>query len=255
MHSPQRERYDQQGYVILPAFFDTSVITQFQQLVLPIYQQWIAQTQHYDFFADLVNMHSLTLPEYFQSSPAQRLQLFNLLASPALVDVMTELFGEGLYFHNTQLFFNPRDLLKQNYWHRDLQYSDIPDEQQQALHHQLVNLHVRIPLLDETGLELIPHSHTQWDTPLEFSVRFAKDGHTQHDELPDSQLISLKQGDVLIFNAQMIHRGRYEFNAERLALDLCIGQRHAQMDAFMDGRVQPTVEELAHIQCPQWFCP
>lgn len=227
-----RQHYEQNGYLILPQLLDANIIEQLRQLVIPIYQQWIKQNQHYDWFNQLVNMHSLTAPEYFLHTPEQRMQLFNLLTLPALVDVMTNVFGEGLYFHNTQLFFNPRDPLKHNYWHRDLQYSDVPDTQQQAIHEELTSLHVRIPLLDETGLELIPHSHKAWDTPLEHAVRFAKDGHAQHDDLPKSQLISLKQGDVLIFNAQMIHRGRYDFNTERFALDICIGKRHALLSRF-----------------------
>lgn len=112
---------------------------------------------------------------------------------------------------------------------------------------------MRIPLLDETGLELIPHSHQNWDNPLEHNVRFALNGHQQHEDLPHSQLMHLHAGDVLLFNAQMIHRGRYDFNDERLALDICIGRPHPLLQGSADASVQPSLAELAGIGYPAWY--
>lgn len=249
----QASSYNQQGYLVFRQLLSPQHIQQLQQLVQPIYRQWITESCQQPGFEQMVNMHSLTLPHYFQQQPEQRIALFNALATSVLVNALTTLFGNDLYFHNTQLFFNPRAADKQNYWHRDLQYSPIPDSQQAAIHQQLCNLHVRIPLLDETGIELIPHSHQQWDNPLERDIRFALNGHQQHDDLPDSALIRLQTGDVLLFNAQMIHRGRYDFNRERLALDICIGSSHPLLQGFADAQVQPTLAELAGIEHPAWF--
>lgn len=248
-----RQYYQDNGYVILPQLLDSLHIAHLRQCIAPIYAQWLAQSQHNQGFDQLVNMHSLTQPHYFMQHSAKRLAFFQQLSCTVLVDALNSLFDETLYFHNTQLFFNPTDPQRQNYWHRDLQYSPIPDAQQQQVHTELTSLHVRIPLLDETGIELIPQSHQHWDSALEHQVRFAKVGHQQHDDLPHSQLINLKQGDVLIFNAQMIHRGRYDFNRERLALDLCIGTPHPLIEGFRDTTVQPTVDELAQIENKGWF--
>lgn len=249
----QQSKYQQQGYLVFRQLLSPQQISQLKQLVQPVYQQWIAESQHQPGFAQLVNMHSLTLPHYFQQQPAQRLALFNALATDRLVHALAALFGDDLYFHNTQLFFNPRAADKQNYWHRDLQYSPVPEAQQVTIHPDLSSLHVRIPLLDETGLELIPHSHQHWDSPLEHEVRFARNGRQQHDDLPHSQLISLKAGDVLLFNAQMIHRGRYDFNDRRLALDICMGRPHPLLQGFADPQVQPAQAELARITHPRWY--
>jgi len=38
--------------------------------------------------------------------------------------------------------------------------------------------------------------------------------------LPDEHYIGLDVGDLLVFNAQMIHRGHYSNTTERKALDL-----------------------------------
>lgn len=248
----KKQDYDQQGYLVLKQVFDPSAIEALKAQIVPIYQQWQQHNQHETSYAQQVNMHSLSHPAYF-AQPEARLGFFQQLAHPQLVGLLKTLFCSTLYFHNTQLFFNPADPSKTNYWHRDLQYSTLGDDVQQQIHHELLSLHVRIALLDEIGIELIPHSHQQWDSPLEQAVRFARDGHQQHDELPHSQLIELKAGDVLVFNAQMIHRGRYDFNRERLALDLCIGTPHAAIREFMDIRVQPTADELAQIEHNDWF--
>ncbi len=248
-----KQFYQQNGYVLLPQLLDNKNIAQLRHSVMSVYKQWHTNNQHTPGFDQLVNMHSLTYPQYFKSHPELRLQFFDLLASAKLVNILKAYFGEAIYFHNTQLFFNPVDKTRNNYWHRDLQYSPISDEQQQQLHLQLTSLHVRIPLIDETGIELIPHSHIQWDSELERNVRFALHGHQQHDHLPHSQLMTLKQGDVLIFNAQMIHRGRYDFNHERLALDICIGKPHPLIQGSMETRVQPTADELAQLENSEWF--
>lgn len=245
--------YQRHGFQILPQLLNHAEIEQLRGFILPIYQQWVAQNQHLAGFDQLVNMHSLTHPQYFVGQPEQRATFFNQLANPKLVKSLQDIFGQDLYFHNTQLFFNPRNTQKTNYWHRDLQYSSVPDAMQQHMHHQLTNLHVRIPLVDEIGMELIAHSHHQWDTELEKKVRFALDGHQQHHDLPNSQLIELKHGDVLVFNAQMIHRGRYDFNAERLALDICIAKPHHLLNDFIDATIQPTLEELGQIAHADWY--
>lgn len=245
--------YVQHGYFVLPQLFTAKEIQQLNDLVLNVYQQWIEQHFQDIDFAQQINMHSLTHPQYFKQQPELRIKFFNLIARPALVSKIQAVFGDKLYFHNTQLFFNPRDSQKPNYWHRDLQYSAIPDHVQQQFHTDLLSLHVRIALIDETGIELIPQSHLCWDTPLERQVRFGMDGHQQHEDLPNSQLITLKQGDVVVFNAQMIHRGRYDFNTQRLALDLCIGKPHALIQNFMDVQVQPYRDELAQLKHGEWY--
>ena len=249
----EQQFYQQHGYVLLPQLLSSQNIAGLNQSVMSIYSQWCSKNNHYTGFDQLVNMHSLTLPEYFAQQPESRVTFFQQLSCSVLVERLQLIFGSKLYFHNSQLFFNPVDVARKNYWHRDMQYSHIHEEHQQQVHHQLTSLHVRIPLIDETGIELIPHSHRQWDSVHERNVRFALNGHQQHDDLPASQLIHLKQGDVLVFNAQMIHRGRYDFNAARLALDICMGTAHPLIDGFRDRTVQPTAQELTQIENRQWF--
>jgi ectoine hydroxylase-related dioxygenase (phytanoyl-CoA dioxygenase family) len=201
----------------------------------------------------LVNMHSLTDAEYFDDDSDKRVMLFKAIAPTKLVELLDELFETEIHFHNTQLFFNPYDREQEPYWHRDLQFSSIPDEELKAKLHEMLSLHVRIPLVKEMGLGIVPGTHKRWDTALEHQVRLELNGHKNCEDLPDAVLVDLQPGDVMIFNAQMIHRGHYTENESRKALDLCVGARHELIDGFLDPNVLPTEEELAQLQHDVWY--
>ncbi|MBT1449484.1 phytanoyl-CoA dioxygenase family protein [Glaciecola sp. XM2] len=249
----QLAHYMQHGYVVFRQLMSANEIAAIDKHVERIYSDWYQQNEADIFTYKMVNMHSLTLPEYFEECVSQRVTFFDLLAGDKLVRVLDTLFGEGLYFHNTQLFFNPTNPERLPYWHRDMQYSDLDDAQLAAEQNNMLSLHVRIPLTDETGVELIGGSHKRWDTELERNVRLQLNGHTDNEPLPNSKLISLATGDVLIFNAQMIHRGNYSQNASRKALDLCIGKYHRLTAGALDKRVLPSEEEMLKLKHRSWF--
>ena len=117
----------------------------------------------------------------------------------------------------------------------------------------MLSLHVRIPLVEEKGVEVVTGTHKRWDTEQERNVRLELNGHTNNESLPNSELLDLAVGDVLIFNAQMIHRGNYALNQTRKAFDLCVGKYHHLASSFLDEGVLPTKAELPHIKHNQWY--
>ena len=246
------DQYNNTGHIVIPNVFTKEQIAELKNRVHGIHQQWLSGFKQKYQENLLVNMHSLTLPEYFNTNEG-RIDFFNAFTTSNIVSQLRNIFQEDLYFHNSQLFFNPYRKKGQPYWHRDMQYSPISEEEQQAEHHNMLSLHVRIPLVKETGVELIPDSHLRWDTELEHQVRFEREGHQNHETLPGSKLILLEVGDVLIFNSQMIHRGHYEINPERFALDLCIGKPHPFALKFCNPEVLPTSEDMVQLQNPEWF--
>ena len=245
--------YDQNGYVVLRDFLSTKELLRLNELVDDIHQRWL--TKNATAFREhrLVNMHSLTHAEYFEDEPANRLRMFQAIAPTKLVELLDELFETEIHFHNTQLFFNPHDPEQLPYWHRDLQFSPIDDDVQKAQQAEMLNLHVRIPLVKEMGLEVIPGTHKRWDTALERQVRLELEGHLHSEALPGSVLVDLAPGDVMIFNAQMIHRGRYTESESRKALDLCVGSAHELVDSSLDPSVLPTKDELEELQSDVWY--
>lgn len=249
----QVDEYNKHGYAIFRDFFYEEEISALASHVDRIYQQWISENELEIFNNKLVNMYSLTSSEYFQAAPELRIEFFKLIASVKLTKTLESMFGSDIYFHNTQLFFNPTNQDQLPYWHRDLQYSAVEDSVQRNEQSKMLNLHVRIPLLAEKGLEVIRGSHKRWDTELEKNVRFELNNHKNSEALPDSELIDLAPGDIVIFNAQMIHRGNYALNPARKAFDLCVGKYHPLSSAFLDGRVLPSEEELKSIENKQWY--
>ena len=134
-----------------------------------------------------------------------------------------------------------------------MQYSPLSDDIQKAEQNNMVSLHIRIPLVKEKGVEIIPGTHKRWDTELERNVRFELNGHNNNEQLPNAKLIELDVGDILIFSSQMIHRGNYQLNDSRKALDLCVGKYHHLTFGFLDKQVLPTKEEMELIKNNQWY--
>ncbi|RVU85961.1 phytanoyl-CoA dioxygenase [Leucothrix sargassi] len=247
------EHYDAHGYAVLRKLLSDEELSLLSGPVERIYQAWRIENEANIFDHRLVNMHSLTRPEYFKETPEQRVAFFQAITSKTLTKAIEELFGTEIHFHNTQLFFNPTNTERQPYWHRDLQYSPIEDAVQRDEQAKMLSLHVRIPLTDEQGIEVVKGTHKRWDTALERNVRLELNGHNNNESLPNSELIALACGDVLVFNAQMIHRGNYALNSERKALDLCIGRYHPLAATYLDPLVLPTTEELEQIENKHWY--
>ena len=247
------DQFEKRGYAVLRGFFSDEEVSRLDSHVDRIYQKWRSENEARIFEHKLVNMHSLTSAEYFLEAPDRRKDFFELIASPKLTETVKAIFGPNIYFHNTQLFFNPSNRERLPYWHRDMQYSPIEDSVQSGEQRKMLSLHIRVPLIAEAGVEVVTGTHRRWDTELEKKVRFELDGHSNSEPLPNSELIKLARGDVLIFDAQMIHRGNYELNPERKALDLCVGRYHPLVSRFLDPRVLPTDEEMDSIANNQWY--
>lgn len=247
------DQYDECGYAILRGFFSDIDIVSIERHVDRIYKKWMSENKAEIFNNKLVNMHSLTSSEYFEGLREERIKYFEVIAPVKLTQVLENMFGSGIHFHNTQLFFNPSNNARLPYWHRDMQYSPIEDAVQRDEQHKMLSLHVRIPLLEEKGVEVVIGSHNRWDTELERDVRLELNGHKNSEPLPNAVLTHLVPGDVLIFNAQMIHRGNYELNPMRKALDLCVGKDHPMTSAFLDERVLPKEGEINSIANNQWY--
>ncbi|MEW6984504.1 phytanoyl-CoA dioxygenase family protein [Colwelliaceae bacterium 6471] len=248
-----RKQYDENGYILVRNFFTLDEVLALTYHVDSVYQPWVEQNRTTIIAERLVNMHSLTHKRYFKNNLGQRVKFFETLTPLKLTEFVQRIFGDDIYFHNTQLFFSPSNKKRHPYWHRDLQYSVLPDEEQKREQQHMLTLHIRIPLIKEQGIELIPGSHKTWDTDLQHNVRFEKQGHSSEETLANSTSIGLDVGDILLFNAQMLHRGIYKNHSSRKALDLCIGNYHPLTAPFLDKDILPNNGELNNIKNNSWY--
>ena len=112
-------------------------------------------------------------------------------------------------------------------------------------------LHLRVPLFDEPGMEIIPGTHKRWDNEEEYNVRQEENGKVSNDSISGGIQIALAAGDLLVFSADMIHRGLY--GLDRLALDILIFDSAADYVDYVDDDCLPTQSMLNNIADPRLF--
>lgn len=207
--------YTSKGFVRLKSFFAEPELRQLHEVLQRFHKRWQASNAEF-YAARAINSAYLTDREHLDDN--DRRVLFSFIGERRVEQILTAIFAKPLAFMNTQLFFNPVNAKQANYWHRDIQYSgDAESVQREEL--TLINVvHLRLAIMPEPGLELVPGSHARWDTDIEYAVRMKKKNKKVSDDLPNTECVALKRGDLLIFSANMLHRGLY--GADRLAFDM-----------------------------------
>jgi len=239
--------YQEQGYFVERNFFDQHEIHDLRTILLAFHQSW--KHANAEFYAEkAINSAYITGTEHLDT--CKRTQLFSFIASSKLMNTVTSTMKRRPTFMNTQLFFNPANPAQKNYWHRDPQYHLSIEQQKEALRGPEV-IHFRIPLTDEPGLELVPCSHRLWDTTEELDVRLENKGRKNHESLSTGKSIKLQAGDLLVFSANMIHRGLY--GLDRLSLDILFSDPEPSLVKFIRDDCLPSQEIMAILDNPDAF--
>jgi ectoine hydroxylase-related dioxygenase (phytanoyl-CoA dioxygenase family) len=242
-----KEIYQEKGYVLIRNFLSDKEVLELRTILNEFHHLW--QQKNSSFYAETaVNSAYLTSGEFLNAE--QRNRLFDFTASNKVMNLVNELIPKEACFLNTQLFFNPVNDEQNNYWHRDPQYH-LSIEQQQAALTLFDVIHFRLPVMDEPGIELIPGTHKRWDTTEELGVRLEQNGHKNNQSLSQGETIKLFAGDLLIFSANMIHRGLY--GLERLAFDILFCPPEASVIKFVSDDCLPSENILKNIENPNAF--
>jgi ectoine hydroxylase-related dioxygenase (phytanoyl-CoA dioxygenase family) len=234
--------YEENGYLVLEGFFKESELEKLRQVVTAFHQSW--KRENAPFYSEkAINSAYLTGKKHLKDS--ERESLFKFIGSAKLMNVVASVMGGRPAFMNTQLFFDPVNKAQRNYWHRDPQYHLPIEEQKEALLGPNV-VHFRIPLFDEPGLELIPGTHKRWDSNEELDVRLEQDGCKNHDDLSSGVSVKLKACDLLVFSANMIHRGIYGMG--RLSLDVLFCDPAPELMKHVDDSCLPDAEMINKLE-------
>lgn len=240
--------YEEQGYLYLEDFFSNAEIEEIENILNKFHEKWLEDNAAY-YDKGLLNSHSLTSGNYLNQE--EKTALFQFITQDKLQAVLKTVFPKTPIFLNTQLFFDPKNSNQKNYWHRDIQYTGMSvEEQKETIRNQNV-VHFRIPMKKESGIELIPKTHREWDLPEEFEVRNSLNGAVPSDNLKRGKVIGLNRGDVLIFSANMIHRGIY--GQGRFSLDVLFCDNIPQMRNFIDPNNYPPKEILENLDNTELF--
>lgn len=239
-----------QGFHRIERFLSGTSLEEFESVLVKFHRAWLEEND--DYFKDgATNSSNLTSGEFLTSS--ERLQILKYVGSQKVVEAARSFLGPEIRYLNTQIFFNPLNSRQENYWHRDIQYTGQPlEEQRQTIEEKKSKvLHVRLALQDEPGIELIPGSHFRWDEGDELDVRLQQNGRLEYEDLPGSEKIALKRGDLLLFDANIIHRGLYGMN--RLAFDILFFTPDKNIQKLVTKDTLPKVNELKFLDYPEVF--
>ena len=232
--------YQQQGFLHLPGFYRPHELVVLEAVLLKHHKAWLLQHQA-TYQNGLINSHSLSADPAL--SEEDKTVLFQTIAAPALLAQLASIFPQAPRFLNTQLFFDPYHSDQRNYWHRDVQYTGLNEAAQRNVILQQNVVHCRIAMRPELGIELIAGSHQRWDSDQEYAVRMGKPPYRPHDDLPHTTHVPLQTGDVLLFSANMLHRGVYGQN--RLAFDTIYCDDHLDLLAHRSDHTLPNAAQLA----------
>lgn len=236
--------YENNGFIVLKNLFQPREFAELRECLDAFHLHWIDDNKAF-YQQHAINSHSLTGLDYL--APEQKNTLFSFIAQDKLIEPLTEVIGTTPAFVGTQLFFDPVNPNKRNYWHRDIQYdNDLAG--QKAILGGPEMLHCRIALEDENGIELVPGSHLNWDTEEELSVRTESNGKHNFDDLSSGMPIPLDAGDVLIFSAVMIHRGLY--GKERFAFDILYCEPVPELLRFTQPDGLPKATDISKFSNP-----
>lgn len=239
--------YQTDGFTLVPGFMKAPELSSLLSVTKRFHERWLSENETF-YRTKAVNSAYLTQPGYL--SEDDRTTLFQIIGSCKLKRVASEVFSKSPIFMNTQLFFNPNNPNQKNYWHRDPQYHLTVEQQELALSGPDV-VHFRLALKDELGIELIPGSHKNWDTKEQLDVRLAANGKAVYDDLKEGVRLPLRAGDLLVFSANMIHRGLY--GLDRFALDILLCENEPSLQAFINQDGYPERATRAQLSWPEVF--
>ena len=234
--------YSENGYLLVRNFLNNEEVAELRTILTEFHRLWQKDNTTY-YQQQAVNSAYLTNRDYLNDR--QRQVLFNFIGSDKVMSIVTKLIPQQPCFLNTQLFFNPVNVQQKNYWHRDPQYH-LSIEQQKAAIASFDVIHFRLPVLDEPGIELIPGTHKRWDSPEELNVRLEQEGGKNYQPLSQAKTIKLSAGDLLIFSANMIHRGLY--GMDRLAFDMLFCPPEPSVIKFVSEDCLPSESTLALLE-------
>ena len=239
--------YKKEGYFVIRNFFNEFEISSLKEVILKFHESW--KNENKEFYEEIAfNSSLITGSEHLKH--AHRIKLFNFISSNKVMSLVDHVIPATPAFMNTQLFFNPINPQLKDFWHRDCQYDHDIEIQKQVITQTQV-LHLRVPLFDEPGMELVPGTHLRWDNEEEFNVRQEIKGKFSNDNLSTGKTIKLDAGDVLVFSADMIHRGIYGMN--RLALDILVFDTAGDFADYVDDDCLPDNLMLDEIINPRLF--
>lgn len=107
-------------------------------------------------------------------------------------------------------------------WHRDDISADAePEEEMERLGKPGWHAQWNLALYPDSSLIVVPGSHRRARTDIE------RNADPYQKEMPGMKVVELKEGEVVFYDNNILHRGVYDPEKERMTLHGSIGSRRA----------------------------
>ncbi|KAF2425796.1 hypothetical protein EJ08DRAFT_651952 [Tothia fuscella] len=109
-------------------------------------------------------------------------------------------------------------------WHRDdIAPTATKEEELERLNKPAWHAQWKLALYDDRSLVIIPRSHKRARTQGERDA-------DPYAEIPGQKVVSLRAGDIVFYNNNILHRGVYSKSVERMALHGSMGVARGSSD-------------------------
>ncbi|KAK4973255.1 hypothetical protein LTR66_011215 [Elasticomyces elasticus] len=140
--------------------------------------------------------------------------------APHIIDAVTEILAcqkDALVMELYNLLVRPDEDFALR-WHRDdIGPAVSPREEEELLQRPILHAQWNLALYDDASLIAVPGSHKRARTAAE------RDAHPFEDDMPGQQAIKMEAGDVVFYNNNVLHRGVYSSDVERMTLHGSMG--------------------------------
>ena len=132
---------------------------------------------------------------------------------PKVLELVEELLGPDLIVNNASILASNPGVSYKLGWHRDI--IQIPEEEIEDRLFSKYRFHnsvqINLPLVQEDSLEIVPGSHNRPNTDAENEVFGGTKHYAPKDAImPGAMKVSLKAGQAVFYNNNLIHRGYTE---------------------------------------------
>ncbi len=215
LNKPLQRQLKEEGYIILPEVLIGEQLDRLRTACDYVLEQYTDENDRNHPGKDFGRMIHLNDPKWHQSNREHLLVLLEMIADPRFLGPVEQIFSKPSLFYTTQYFVNLRYGSHDGDWHRDCQFLTANEEEEKAYLKKrwaggVEGIQIQIALADNDDVEFVPYSVNRYDSPEEYHIRLADNNiHSKDNNMPNALRISLKAGDVLMFDPAGLHRGRY----------------------------------------------
>ena len=249
-----RYQFNREGYAIVPNIFNTHQIMYLRKICEAVFNDWENSSSQQKRKLNKKSLDLFKKAEYFLDYPEQLKFLLNTIVDKRIISILKCICERQLFFNGIVYFFNPRGISWHGDWHRDGQLVAPDDEIEKSRVFSSSFIRVHIALINDDFLEIVPNSHSRWDTTEESEIRKGLNSHNNSDSMPYSHRVHLNPGDAVFFDGYSIHRGNYLKDKPRRTLAILYGSHVDWFTPTLNDLIRSQISTNLPLRKQTFFC-